>query len=116
MTTKKVFISLKMHGIPDDKIAEAIKEREEEVVEKFRIKDTEIECVNTFYDNIPIPDEIAAKGTNHVRLYRLGHAIMRLAECDYLYRKESDNSEGCIIEKLCSELYGLDSSKNLFEK
>lgn len=97
----KIFLSLGMHGRPEEDIRADIAKMSEEIKEYF--EDTEIEIVHNF-------DCEAPKGAG--RLYYLGNALIKMDGCNAIYlAKDWARHKGCTIEYDVAIKYGLDVFK-----
>ena len=101
----RVFISQPMSGRTAEAVAETRAEAEK-VIDKYFCKfhNNTYEIVTTFHDQ----EAKDAENFNHPKLYRLGHALMVLASCDYIYfAGDWKNKRSCVIEFLAARMFGV---------
>ncbi|MBR6289404.1 MAG: hypothetical protein IKR19_08715 [Acholeplasmatales bacterium] len=102
----RVFVSQPMSGLSDEAVKETRLEAEKAIDKYFsRFNNSKVyEIVTTYYDK-------EAKDAEHYRfpkLYRLGHALMVLASCDYVYFAGNwKNKRSCILEFVASRMFGV---------
>lgn len=95
---KRVFISVPMNSRPIEDIRKDIDEMSEYLYNKIE----DIEIVDSLLTQEPQRDY------SEPRLYYLGHALVKMAECDIVaFAKGYRNSKGCRVEEQAAIEYGL---------
>lgn len=95
----KVFISHNMSGLTDDKVKE-IRGKAKKQIESYFGYSTDVEIIDN-YTHSDAPE-------NASRLWHLGKSIQQMAEADVVYFiPDNSDSQGCKVEKLICELYGI---------
>lgn len=100
----KVFLSQPMSGYSNEAVQETRREAEK-VIDKYFIRfNNHYEIVSTFYDQ----EAKDADKMRHPKIYRLGHALMVLANCDYIYfAGDWKNKRSCVVEFIAARMFGV---------
>lgn len=109
-TKLKVFISQPMSGLSDSEVAK-VRKQAEEVIDKYfmRFNNRMYEIVSTYTDQEAKDAEIR----RHPKIYRLGHALMKLADCDYVYfAGDWKNKRSCVIEFIVARMFEMNIIPN----
>ena len=93
----KVFISVPMKGRTKDQIINSINAMHE-IAEVMAGES--LQPVHNF-DHVEAPDGVID------RLYYLGGALKLLSECDYIICTDDWRFDGCRIERMAAEAYGI---------
>lgn len=100
----KVFLSQPMSGCTTEAVKETRAEAEK-VIDRYFIRyHNTYEIVSTFYDQ----EAKDAEKMRHPKIYRLGHALMVLANCDYIYFAGNwKNKRSCVVEFIAARMFGV---------
>jgi hypothetical protein len=99
----KIFVSMPMHGMSVEALSKRMAEVEKKIKKDLGDEDDELTIVNSLDTRPPI-----FSPRINPRLYYLGHAIAKMAECDCVYfDTDWETAKGCQIEFEVAIRYGL---------
>ena len=101
----RVFISQPMSGYTEEQYLETRKEAEAEIDSYFaNATSFTYEIVSTYYDK----EAKDAEKMKYPKIYRLGHALMVLASCEYIYFAGNwKDKRSCVVEFIVSRMFGV---------